>query len=267
MVCSLFFLGRTEAKKDKSDLPATPALKAFNINQFIAGAKKNLSPTRAIYLGKLENSITRGDISTQQIQVNKELAKFWKDSIHAFEPYAFYLSEAAKLDKSEKSLTFAAQLISGYLRGEQDDAKRIWMADLAIELFEKVISLNPSDSIKVEMGACYIFGYASAGRSDKAMKGIFMLRDIVDKDSSNLRANMLVGIGGVFSGQYDKAILRLRKVVDKQPTNAEAVSWLADAYAGKGDKVEAVKWYQVSKRLMNDPEYSRSADERVKALK
>ena len=31
------------------------------------------------------------------------LADFWKDSVGIFVPYAYYLSEAAKLDNSEKN--------------------------------------------------------------------------------------------------------------------------------------------------------------------
>ena len=38
----------------------------------------------------------------------------------------FYTSSAAKLDNSEKNLTFAAQLILTQLRGEQDELKLDW---------------------------------------------------------------------------------------------------------------------------------------------
>ena len=263
----LYFFGRTEPKKINNSLPITSATNSFNIERFVNESKKGLSPSRVIFLAKLENSIKRGDLPSQQIRVFDQLASFWKDSIKAFEPFAWYLAESAKLDKSEKNLTFAARLISGYLRGEQDQAKRTWMTDLAIELYEKVAVLNPADSVKVEMGACYIYGYAAIGRSDKAMKGVFMLRDIAEKDTSNQQANMLVGIGGVISGQYDKAIVRLKKVVNRQPDNIEAISWLADAFAGISEKAEAIKWYTESKRLMNNPQYSKTVDERIRALK
>ena len=69
------------------------------------------------------------------------------------------------------------------------------------------------------------------------------------------------------SGQFDKAILRFQKVVNAQPDNAEAVAYLADAYAGKGNKAEAIKWYTVSKRLINDSHYTEEVDARIKTLK
>jgi Flp pilus assembly protein TadD len=77
----------------------------------------------------------------------------------------------------------------------------------------------------------------------------------------------LLGIGGVLSTQYDKAIARLELVVARMPDNLEAVSWLADAYAGKGDKVNAVKWYNYSKKLVNNPDFSREVDQRISQLK
>ena len=81
-----------------------------------------------------------------------------------------------------------------------------------------------------------------------------------------MQAQMVLGIGGVISRQYDKGIERLLKVTKAEPLNLEAVSWLADAYAATGDNDNAVKWYQYSKKLVNNAEYSKEVDERIKAL-
>jgi Flp pilus assembly protein TadD len=81
-----------------------------------------------------------------------------------------------------------------------------------------------------------------------------------------MKAQLVLGIGGVISRQYDKAITRLNKVVAAQPGNLEAVSWLADVYAETGDKANAVKWYEYSKKLVNNPAYSREVDTRINAL-
>jgi cytochrome c-type biogenesis protein CcmH/NrfG len=98
------------------------------------------------------------------------------------------------------------------------------------------------------------------------MKGVRQLLDIVERDPNNMKAQLVLGIGGVISTQYDKAIQRLTLVVTKQPDNLEAVSWLADAYAAKGDKANAVKWYEFSKRLENNPQFSKEVDERIRQL-
>jgi tetratricopeptide (TPR) repeat protein len=268
LVILLFRFGTTVAHKSKTETPAVSALKSFDIHQFIEEEKKHLSPSQAVNLGKLENSVTRGDVNSQLVIANTRLAEFWKDSVQSFEPYVYYLSEAAKLDKSEKNLTFAAQLILHNLRAEQDEAKLNWKTEQAIALFEKAIELYPNnDDLKVGLGSCYIFGKGRVGGPEETMKGIQQLLGVVRRDSNNMKAQMMLGVGGYVSGQYDKAIERLQKVVKAQPDNFEAVVLLADTYAAKGDKAEAIKWYLVSKRLMTDPHYSQEVDERIKQLR
>mgnify|MGYP006313218137 CR=1 FL=1 len=183
-------------------------------------------------------------------------------------PNVYYLSEAAKLDKSEKNLTFAAQLILENLRGEQDLAKLNWKTEQAIALFEKGIELYPdNDDLKIGLGSCYVFGKGRVGGPEETMKGIQQLLSVVRKDSNNMKAQMMLGVGGYVSGQYDKAIERLQKVITAQPDNLEAIAFLADTYAAKGDKEEAIKWYMISKRLVNDPHYTKEVDERIKLLR
>ena len=268
LVIFFFIFGRTVAPKSNLPVSAIPAIKLFDINQFITSEKQHLTPSQAIQLGKLENSVTRGDVNEQLIAANTALANFWKDSIRATEPYFYYLSEAAKLDKSEKNLTFAAQLILDNLRGETDEAKLNWKTEQAIALFEKAIELYPdNDDLKVGLGSCYVFGKGRVGGPKETMKGIQQLLAVVRKDSTNMKAQMMLGVGGYVSGQYDKAIERLQKVVTAQPKNMEAIAFLADTYAAKGDKANAIKWYLVSKRLINDPHYSKEVDERIKLLR
>ncbi len=267
LVVLLFIFGNTDAPNRKVEAPVAKAVKSFDILRFIGEETKHLSASQLINLSELENSVTRGDVNSQLITANTQLANFWKDSVKSFEPYAYYLSEAAKLDKSEKNLTFAAQLILDNLRAEQDEAKLNWKTAQAVALFEKAIELNPTnDDLKVGLGSCYIFGKGRVGGPEETMKGIQQLLSVVRKDSNNMKAQMMLGVGGYVSGQYDKAIERLQKVIKAQPDNIEAIAFLADAYAAKGDKAEAIKWYTISKRLVNDPHYSQEVDERIKSL-
>ncbi len=269
LVVVLFFFGKTVPKKNKI-ATATPAVaaKTLNISEYISSLKQKLTPAQVLTLGKLENSVTRGDVLTQQIQANNQLANFWKDSIQAFEPYVYYLSAGAKLDNSEKNLTFAAQLILDNLRGEQDEAKLNWKTEQAIGLFEQALQLNPENAdLKIGLGSCYIYGKGRMGKPEETMKGIQQLLSVVRKDSANMKAQLVLGVGGYLSGQYDKAIDRLQKVVTAEPGNIEAIAFMADAYAAKGDKAEAIKWYQVLKRVANNRQYDLEVDERIKQLK
>jgi tetratricopeptide (TPR) repeat protein len=268
---SLLYFGKTVATKEPSSLgeasKPSPAA-GFNVDKYIQDAKSKLSVSQLNYINSLENSISRGDVAAQQIKVYNQLASFWADSIHQQEIYIFYTSRSAKLVNSEKNLTFAAQLMLADLRNESDPAKRGWKAEQAIELFEQAIQLNPNNAnLQVGLGSCYVFGKGMVGNPQETMKGIQQLLQVVRKDSLNMQAQLVLGIGGVISNQFDKAIDRLNNVLKYESGNLEAISWLADAYAGKGDKPNALKWYEISKRMVNNPVYTKEVNERIKMLK
>ncbi len=240
---------------------------AFDVKTYISREKQQLKPLQIAYLSKIENSVTRGDVKGETEGQLNQLASFWKDSARSFVPYAYYLSEAAKLDNSEKNLTFAARLILQQMRGEDSLELKSWEAQTAASLFERALKLDPdNEDLKVGLGSCYVYGAGMMGDPQQTMKGIQQLLEVVSKDSNNMQAQMVLGIGAVISRQFDKGIIRLNKVVSFDPTNLEAISWLADAYAGAGDKQNAVKWYEKAKSMVNNPEFSKEIDERIKAL-
>jgi tetratricopeptide (TPR) repeat protein len=270
LVLALFFLGNIVGPKKPTAAPqAQQSVKNINIDTLLAQAKQKLTLGQLNYLTNLEQQVKRGDVKNQQLTNYNALANFWKDSAKAFEPYAFYISEAAKLDNSEKNLTFAAQLILNNLRMEQDEAKLNWQATTAIELFEKALQLNPTNqNLKVGLGSCYIFGKGRGSKDANAtMTGITKLLEVVREDSTNMRAQLVLGIGGFTSGQYDNAIKRLTKVVKAEPKNLEAVAFLADSYAAIGNNDEAIKWYEHSKHIANDAHYIEEVNERIKQIK
>ena len=267
LVFILFFFGKTITIKKQMPVATQAEVPQFNIKDTLIAEKQRLSPVQLIYVTNIENGISRGDLKNQSENQYTNLANFWRDSIGSFIPYAYYLSEAAKLDNSEKKLTFAARLILENMRREDDPGKKVWEAQTAATLFEKALKLDPDNQdLQVGLGSCYVYGEGMIGNAEQTMKGIQQLLQVVKKDSNNMQAQLVLGIGGVISNQYDKAIERLNKVVSFDPHNLEAVSWLADAYAATGDKQNAVKWYEQSKHLVNNPEFSKEIDARIKAL-
>jgi tetratricopeptide (TPR) repeat protein len=267
LVFILFFFGKTSTIKKEIPPISTSETPQFNVKDTINAEKEKLSPSQTAYLTNIENNITRGDLKNQSQNQYTNLANFWKDSVGSFIPYAYYLSEAAKLDNSEKKLTFAARLILENMKRENSPGKKIWEAQTAATLFEKALQLDPeNEDLKVGLGSCYVYGEGMTGNAEQTMKGIQQLLQVVNKDSNNMQAQLVLGIGGVISNQYQKAIERLSKVVRFDPHNLEAVSWLADAYAADGDKANAIKWYEQSKHLVNNPEFSKEIDGRINEL-
>jgi len=266
LVAGLFRFGRTSPHKSGTKKPSQQitSQSALSTDSVLFHAKEALRPEQITWMNNLEQSVIRGDVKSQKLDVYHQLAHFWKDSVRIFEPYAWYEGEAARLENSEKSLTFAAHLFLENLRNESSVQLRLWKALQAKDLFERSLSINDkNDSTIVGLGACYIFGNIA----DNPMEGILKVRQVADKDSTNVFANMVLGHGSFISGQYDKAIDRFGKVVSIQPLNLEAVLMLAEVYERKADKTNAIKWYSNAKQITKNPDLKTALEKRIVELR
>src|SRR5262249_37773877 len=160
LLAVLFKFGRIVPKKHaettaQSETPAS----IVSTDSILARAKRRLPVEQVARLNSLEHSVVRGDVRDQQLKIYNQQAHFRAETARVFEPYAWYQAEAARLENSEKSLTFAAHLFLQSLRAESDPAFQTWKAIQAKDLFERSLKINPNnDSSIVGLGACYIFG-------------------------------------------------------------------------------------------------------------
>ena len=266
LLLSLYLFGQTIPPKKDLALQSESKTEGGGLTdgQVLAASKQKLSSNQLAHVQQLENAVVRGDIKAQQIKTFYQLAGYWKDSAKSFLPAAFYTSEAAKLENLEKNLTFAAHLFLDNLRDQNDPQLKMWMANKAKELFERALELSPdNDSLKVGLGSTYVFGNIGPN----PMQGILIIKEVADRDPHNMYAQMMLGLGGVMTGQFDKAIDRFKKVVDHQPGNLEAALSLAEAYEQKGDRTSAIQWYEKCKALIRNPEIVKELDARINSLK
>ena len=265
LLCLIYFFGRTiPPKKTNSTVSSVTKDSSISINTILAASKQKLSASQQAYVSQLESAVVRGDVKEQQLKVYRQLANFWKDSAHFLLPYGYYLGQSAKLENSEKNLTFAAHFFLDRLNGQNDPRLKTWMALQAKELFEKALEINPNnDSLKISLGSCYLFGNIDGN----PMQGIQMIRAVADKDPENMYAQFTLAWGGIISGQLDKAIDRLLNVVNHEPQNEKAVLLLAEAYERKGDKLNAIKWYEAARKIINNPAFTQEVDKRIEVLK
>jgi tetratricopeptide (TPR) repeat protein len=263
LFCAIYFFGRTTPSK-KNQVAIVSADTSYNIQKVLEASRSQLTVDQRSRLAQLENSIVRGNVREQKAEVYKQIAAFYRDTAHLLLPFAYYTGEAAKLENSEKSLTFAARFFLENARKQEDEGLKKWMAGESKQLFEKALVLDPADdSLKIGLGSCYIFGNIA----DNPMQGIMMIREVAERDPSNMYAQFMLGVGGLMSGQLDRAIDRLSIVASKQPENVEAKLMLAEAYERKGDKQNAVKWYESVRSHIGNPEILQELDKRIQALK
>ena len=260
----LFFFGRTKPiPKEDATIKSDNAI-IINTSALLDSAKKVLTPNQLAKINSLENALIAAADTPQKIDANKQLASFWHDSLQATLPYLWYQGEKAKLENTEKNLNFAAQSYIEELKSQDNPQQRSWMADQAKALFDKVLELNPNnDSAKVGWGSTFIFGASGAS---SPMEGIMKIREVAERDSTNMYAQFMLGYGAMMTGQFDRAIDRLKKVSTADPENTEAIFLLAEAYERAGNKTDAVKWYRIGKSKVTNPQLQQAIDEKIKIL-
>ena len=261
----LYFFGNTIPPVSTEKQASTPQKAASGASaDVLASARHDLTTAQSEKITQLENSVVRGNVKEQQIGVYNQLARYWQDSVGRPDIGVYYLGEAAKLENSEKSLNFAARLMFNQVMAGGDPSAVTWVAKNAKVLYEKVLQLNPSDdSAKIELGACYLFG----GISEMPMEGIGKIKEVLTRDSSNMYAELMLGLADIKSQQYDKAIVRLERVAKYEPHNIQALFNLAETYERKGDKANAVKWYRLVQNHVEIPAAKQELEERINSLK
>jgi lipopolysaccharide biosynthesis regulator YciM len=250
-------------KPARPDMATAAAMQApearpeASFDSLLSVARREMPQHAMGELLEAERALSVAKDSPAMAPVFTSLAKIWQE--HKQAPVAaYYYSLAAKLENSEKKLTFAAQLFLDLARQEHSPTVQSWEVNRAIENYDRVIGLNPqNDTARIGLAECY-FGTGAA------MKGVSVLREITNKDPEHIPANIMLGQQGLISGQYDKAQIRFETVLKKDPKNLEAMLGLAEAYKGQGHKDKAVELLEKCKLIINKPEFTKDVDNYIK---
>lgn len=251
--------------EDQSSRPQeAPLISGYPTDTVLNLSKSRLTPAQQKQVQALEAKIPVDSTQiAQKMEAFHQLAHFWREDIRLFEPYIWYESEAARLENSEKSLTFAAHLLLDNLQQEGDENLRRWKAIQAKDLFERSLILNPkNDSARVGLGACYLFGSISA----MPMVGIRQIRDVVQRDSAFIYGQMTLAKASLLSNQPDKAAERLSTIIRLEPTSLDAHLLLAEVREQQGDKSGAISLYQTCLNLTELKELKKALTERIQEL-
>ncbi|MES2479308.1 MAG: tetratricopeptide repeat protein [Bacteroidota bacterium] len=267
LLAGIYFGGNTKPPKPKesADKPANAAGQMpqkpnpLDVDSLIIASKKSLAQHALGELQTVDIELRKVTDSAQLIPVFGKYAQIWQEH-KQFPLAAYYYSLEAKLEKSEKKLTFAAQLFLDLARKEHSAELQTWEASNAIACFDQILKLNPSnDSARLALAECY-FG------TGEAMKGVVLVKEITAKDPENKAANLLLGQQGLISQQFDKAKQRFETVLKNDPKNVEAMLGLAEALKGLGETQKAKALLEDCKKIINNPAFAKDIDEYIKTF-
>lgn len=256
--------GLVEPAADSKSTTAneTPSnnIPAFSIDEASSTAKSLISANMAKEISTLESTYKNASGSDQLTQA-KQLAQKWDDVEQAI-PSAMYLEVVAN---KEPILTNWLAAGNRFLKGfdtSTDNDVRSALLQKANTSFTKAIELDSTNTdAKTGLGITIVNGMGAP------MQGIAMLREVVEKEPKNLKANMNLGIFAIKSGQFDKAITRFNMIINDIKATPDAYFYLGTAYESLGKKSEAIDAYLNSKKLAANPKLSSFIDKKVAELK
>jgi tetratricopeptide (TPR) repeat protein len=175
---------------------------------------------------------------------------------------AYYTVKVAETENSAATWLNSGDYNSMLMQTAPDEKSRKFLAENAINCYEKAIGFDTANTdYKIRLAGAYM------EEGSQPMQGVMLLLGIVQKDSNNVDAQMMLGRFGLVSGQIDKAIARFQKILYLQPQNTEALYWLAQAYDTQGNKQKALEVLEKCKNSTTDPKVKKEIDKLIENLK
>ncbi len=206
-----------------------------DINALVEDAKSELQKDKSTLILSIEVELKEARTDSAKVAIFKELSGSWY-KLDRVDIAGFYAESVAEIENNDEAWSLAGTTYAiGVQRAKEQKVKQFCFGR-AVKAFENAISLNPSNTAhKVNLAVCYI----ENPLPENPMKGILMLRDLIEKEPENVLVLTTLGRFAIQTGQFEKAIERLQKALSIEPESNKANCLLAQAYQGLGDTEKA----------------------------
>lgn len=263
LLTAILYFGNFTQKKEKSaEAPHATLPEGISFEEYADMQLKLIEDASVkdeiLKVNQQYNAATVDSVKSQQAHL---LAELWKSAgNNNLEAYYHYLSASA--DKDAAALAASGEKLISLYRNSQDTLIKNNLIIFALRSLEAASTLNPDNlELKVKLGSAYVEG------SPEPMKGITLLREVVEKDPENISALIMLGRFAILSGQYDKAKERLDQVLVLDPNNAEAIYFMAITQEGLGNIEKAIELLEACKKIVANPDFDAEINGYIEQLR
>lgn len=207
------------------------AVRTASINQLDEPEKQEISYLeQSVQLAK-KDSIKNGGF--------EKISSFWYGNGSPLLA-GHYAEKIAESRENLDSWSIAGSTYFICAKSSQDQDQKTYCINSAIKAFETAVSIDPSDvDQKINLALCYV----DFPPENNPMTGIQQLLNLQKENPESTPVQIQLARLGIQTSQWDKAIVRLQDVLSREPNNAKACCFIAQAYQGKGelDKAEEYK--------------------------
>jgi len=230
-------------------------IKDFSFENYVKLASDTLNP-------KLKSQIdSLTEIKTNTEQNNILIANLYKKaSLNLIAANYFY--KASEILNDERSWFNTGFEYYNFASSVNDSGAQAYAIKRAIEAFEKTITVNSKNvDAKNALALCYV-------QNDlDVMKGVQLSKEVLVIDSNNIQANFTLGMLSMRSGQWDKALIRFKRICELNPLNSEAYYYLGETYKNLNMNKEAIVAFETCMNLATTPESKQDIKNIINTLK
>jgi len=204
----------------------------------VAAAKARLSSEERAAVLLLEQAVEAAPNEEERAERLKTLSAWWFARNYRGVAGAV-AEEVAETLPSDSAWSVAGATYYQALQAETDNRLRDYYAQRSIQAFEKAASLAPD---RVEHRVNIALVYAEQPPADNPMRAVQLLRELERQYPDDAPVYNALGRLAMKTGQWERAVERLEKALQLDPTNPFTPCLLMQAYekAGKPDKAAAL---------------------------
>lgn len=234
-----------------SDMTATATTSAFDIKAYLQ--KINTHFTNQDTLRLLE-------VWSEEQNYNALVAVYHQKGESVAE--AYYSDLAARKTGNGKLLERAGDLFGATSAISNTEAMQTYLVEKAVSAYEGALAADTANiPLQMKLAGMYI------EQGTNPMVGITMLLDIVKNDPDNTDAQLMLGKFAMMSGQFEKAVQRLEKVIYLRPRSNDVLFLLAIAHENNGNKQKALELLELCKQQEQNQDLKREISSYIDRLK
>lgn len=174
---------------------------------------------------------------------------------------AYYTQRASSISPTQERLFRTGKRLKRLVTITDDSTQKQQFKQIAIQSLRAATKRDSSNyAPRITLANLYL------QNRKEVMKGITILLDIVENEPEHPRANLILGRYGIISGQYEKAISRLKKVAGSDTLQARAHFHLGEAHYASGNKKKALDHFTKSKESMTNPALKDTIDKYIENI-
>ncbi|MEO1435763.1 MAG: tetratricopeptide repeat protein [Bacteroidota bacterium] len=242
-----FLIPTTPRERQAIDAQRAEKFSTFDPVGFLAESRQLLPPGLLARVESLELKLDSAKAQDEQIEITKQLSSTY-NQMGNFAAGGIMAERVAEMMQTDTAWSIAGSTYFSGFQSAKDSLLRGYCFDKAVESFESAISINPDEPAhRVNLGLCYVEG------SPAPMKGILMIRELLDKYPDDVTVLFTLGRLSMRTAQFDKAIERFERVVEIEPDNLNATYMLAQAHRETGASQKAIEFFKKAIALNPDP--------------